>query len=140
MYPFFFLSNKVFNHISSASISARVFKFCLHDEDNQVYNCKQNQGAKFYFCLLFLFFPFSISHSKVRIWKFSSKISQKLLKLRVWNLVQTSGMTDCTEYKRISYIWLISTYICFVVVVFNIFPSYQLSIYECYSLPILYTQ
>ena len=26
---------------------------------------KQNQGAEFYFCLLFLFFPFSISHSKV---------------------------------------------------------------------------
>ena len=28
---------------------------------------KQNQGAKIYFCLLFLFFPFSISHSKVEI-------------------------------------------------------------------------
>ena len=26
---------------------------------------KQNQGAKIYFSLLFLYFPFSISHSKV---------------------------------------------------------------------------
>ena len=51
---------------------------------------KQNQGAEIYFCLLFLFFPFSISHSKVinmeifvkdfsgttrpRILKFSTKL------------------------------------------------------------------
>ena len=25
------------HHISSASMSARVFKFCIHDEDDQVY-------------------------------------------------------------------------------------------------------
>ena len=31
--PFFFLSNKIFHHISSASMSARVFKFCINDED-----------------------------------------------------------------------------------------------------------
>ena len=31
-----FLSNKIFHHISSASMSARVFKFCIHDEDDQV--------------------------------------------------------------------------------------------------------
>ena len=30
-----------------------------------MYYLKQNQGAEIYFCLLFLFFPFSISHSKV---------------------------------------------------------------------------
>ena len=59
-FPIFFL-----HHISSASMSARVFKFCIHDEYDQVYYLKQNQGAEIYFCLLFLFFPFSISHSKV---------------------------------------------------------------------------
>ena len=46
-------------------MSATVFKFCIHIEDNQVCYCKQNQGAEIYFCLLFLFFPFSISHSNV---------------------------------------------------------------------------
>ena len=45
-------------------MSARVFKFCIHNEDNKVYYCKQNQGAELYFCLL-LFFLFSISHSNV---------------------------------------------------------------------------
>ena len=30
-----------------------------------MYYCKQNQGAEIYFCLLFLFFIFSISHSNV---------------------------------------------------------------------------
>ena len=39
-------------------MSASVFKFCIHNEDNQVYNYKQNQGAEIYFCILFLFFPF----------------------------------------------------------------------------------
>ena len=37
---------------------ATVFKLCIHNEDNQVYYCKQNQGAEIYFGLLFLFFPF----------------------------------------------------------------------------------
>ena len=63
--PFFFLSNNFFHLISSASVGVTVFKFCMHNEDNQVHYCKQNQGAEIYFCLLFLFFPFSISHSKV---------------------------------------------------------------------------
>ena len=30
-----------------------------------MYYCKQNQGAEIYFCLLFLFFIFSISQSNV---------------------------------------------------------------------------
>ena len=37
-------------------MSARVFKFCIHNEDNKVYYCKQNHGAEIYICLLFLFF------------------------------------------------------------------------------------
>ena len=32
-----FLSFHFFHHISSASMSARVFKFCIHNEDDQVY-------------------------------------------------------------------------------------------------------
>ena len=59
-FPIFF-----FIHISSACISARVFKLYIHDEDDQVYYCIQNQGAKIYLCLPFLFFSFSTSHSKV---------------------------------------------------------------------------
>ena len=39
-----------FHLISSASMSARVFKYSIHNEDNQ--------GSEIYFCLLFPFFPF----------------------------------------------------------------------------------
>ena len=54
-----------FHLLSSASMSARVFKFCIHNEDNQLYDCKRNQGAEIYFCPLFVFFLFSIFHSNV---------------------------------------------------------------------------
>ena len=38
LYLSIFLSfNFFFHHISSASMSARVFKFCIHDEYDQVY-------------------------------------------------------------------------------------------------------
>ena len=60
-----FLSFQQFFHLISLSISATVFKVCKHNEDNQVYYCKQNLGAEIYFCLLFLCFPFSVSHSNV---------------------------------------------------------------------------
>ena len=64
LYLSIFLSFQHFFHlISLASISATVFKLFIHNEDNQVYYCKQNQGAEIYFCLLFLFFFFSISQS-----------------------------------------------------------------------------
>ena len=59
--PFFFLSNKLSVTDFLASIIDRVFKFYIHDEDNQIYYWKQNQGAEIYFCLLFPFFLFSIS-------------------------------------------------------------------------------
>ena len=59
LYLSIFLSFQHFFHlISLASISATVFKLYIHNEDNQVYYCKQNQGAEIYFCLLFLFFCF----------------------------------------------------------------------------------
>ena len=51
----FFLSSKFFNHISTASIIARVLKFCIHAEGNQVYCCKQNQGGENDFALFFNF-------------------------------------------------------------------------------------
>ena len=52
----FFLSN-IFPYYSPASFSAKVFKFYIHNEDNQVCYCKQNQSAEifFLFCLLFCF-------------------------------------------------------------------------------------
>ena len=37
-------------------MSATVFKFCIHNEDNQVFYCKQNQGAEIYFCIFLFFF------------------------------------------------------------------------------------
>ena len=59
LYLSIFLSfQHLFHLISLASISATVFKLIIHNEDNQVYYCKQNQGAEIYFCLLFLFFLF----------------------------------------------------------------------------------
>ena len=69
LYLSIFLSFQLFFHlISLASISATVFKLYIHNEDNQVYYCKQNQGVEIYFCLLFLytvFSFFSISQSNV---------------------------------------------------------------------------
>ena len=41
LYLFIFLSNNFFHLISLAFISATVFKLCIHNEDNQVYNCKK---------------------------------------------------------------------------------------------------
>ena len=37
LYLSIFLSNFFFHLISTASMSARVFKFCIHDEYDQVY-------------------------------------------------------------------------------------------------------
>ena len=56
LYLSIFLSFQQFFHpISSAPISPTVFKFCIHDEDNQMYNCKHNQGSENNFCLVFYF-------------------------------------------------------------------------------------
>ena len=69
LYLSIFLSFQLFFHfISSASMSARVFKVCIHNEDNQVYSCNLNQGAEIYFAFFF-YFSFILSHSTV-IWKF----------------------------------------------------------------------
>ena len=66
LYLSIFLSFQQFFHlISSASMSATVFKFCIYNEDNQVYYCKQNQDAEIYFCHYFLFFFFTITRSNV---------------------------------------------------------------------------
>ena len=59
----------------SASMRAKVFKFCIHIESDQVYCGKENQDVVINFAF---FFHFSISHSNV---KFMSKISQELLRL-----------------------------------------------------------
>ena len=57
--PFFFLSN------FSASMRAKVFKFCIHLERGHIYGGKENQDAEINFCRLFPFFLFSISQSNV---------------------------------------------------------------------------
>ena len=49
----------------SASVRARVFKFCIRLESDQVYCGKENQDAEINFCLLFPFLLFFISHSNV---------------------------------------------------------------------------
>ena len=69
-----------------------------------MYYLKQNQGAMIYFCLLFLFFPFSISHSIVMNIGIFVKDFTGNTKPRIFKLEQTLGMTSytCTVYKIIS--------------------------------------
>ena len=73
---FSFISFPLFIHFSfsqikisvtdfSASMRAKVFKFCIHLESGQIYCGKGNQDAEINFCLFFLFSLFSISHSNV---------------------------------------------------------------------------
>ena len=64
--PLVFSFKQFFHLISLASISATVFKLCIRNEANQVYYCKQNQGAEIYFFLLFLFFSF-LAHLSRRL-------------------------------------------------------------------------
>ena len=49
----------------SASMRAKVFKFCIHLESGQVYCGKENQDAEFNFCFLFPCLLFSIYHSNL---------------------------------------------------------------------------
>ena len=49
----------------SASVRAKVFKFCIHLENGQVFCGKENRDAENNFCLLFPFFLFTISQSNV---------------------------------------------------------------------------
>ena len=67
---------------------------------------------RFIFAFFSIFSFFSLSLQGNKNGNFLSKISQELLDLGFWNLVQTSGMTGCTVYKRISHIWLTSPFIC----------------------------
>ena len=84
----------------------------------------QNQSAEIYFCLLFQFFTFSISCSKVM----NMEIFLKDFSGTTWILkfgIKTSGMTGCTVYQRISHIWHISPFICpFFFLSKQFFPSY----------------
>ena len=85
-------------------MSATVFKFCIHNEYNQVYYCKQNQGCWDLILSSFSIFSFFQSLTpRLCIWKFSSKISPELLDLEFWNLVQTSDMRSCIIQPHIAY-------------------------------------
>ena len=65
----------------SASMRAKVFKFCIHLDSAQVYCGKENQDAGINFCLLFPIFCFFPSLTPMYIGKFVSKISQEQLHL-----------------------------------------------------------
>ena len=58
-----FLSFQQFFHlVSSASMSATIFKFCTYNEDKQVYlYCEQNHGAEIFPPYFFPFFYLSRS-------------------------------------------------------------------------------
>ena len=63
---FSFSPVKLFITEFSAPITARVFKFCVHLERDQVYCGKENQDSVINICLFLPFFLFfSISHSNV---------------------------------------------------------------------------
>ena len=56
----------------SAPITARVFKFCIHLENGQIYCGKENQGTEINFCLLFPFFLLSnVIHREICVKDFS---------------------------------------------------------------------
>ena len=67
LYFFIFLSlkQKIMSQIVSAPVEARVFRFCIHLEDGQVYCVKENQGANIYFAFFLNFSFLTISHSYV---------------------------------------------------------------------------
>ena len=56
LYLSIFLSfQQIFHHVSSASMSARVFKFCIYNEDNQVFTVKETKVLRFIFAFFFYF-------------------------------------------------------------------------------------
>ena len=141
LYLSIFLSFQQFFHlISSAPMSPTVFIFCKDDEDNQVSYCKHKQGSENIFCLVFLFFPFPFSNSKVvnmetfvndfpgttwpRIFKFGTYIKFD----RLYSVLKNQ--------PHMAYQSLYLSIFFFP----TIFPSYQLSIYKWYCLQTLYTQ
>ena len=65
----------------------------------------------FTFVFFFYFVSFPICHSYTNLHHFVSKISQGLLNLEFWNLVQSLGMTSCIVYLRINNLWLIIPFI-----------------------------
>ena len=72
-----------------APIGASVFTFCVHLQVDKVYCENENQDAYFHFAFFFQFFNFPSVTPIKYIWTFFlSKISQQLLDLGFWNLVQ----------------------------------------------------
>ena len=121
-------------------MSARVFKFCIHNEDDQVDYCNQNQGAEIYFCLLFLFFPFFyLSLQGNEYGNFCQRFLRNYLTwdFEIWYKHQVWQVVLCIK-ESATYGLSVPLFVHFSFFP-TIFPSYQLSIYECYSLQILYT-
>ena len=101
--PFFFLSNKNSVTDFSASMRAKVFKFCIHLESGQVYCGKENQDAEINCCLLFSFLLFSISHSNeihrdICVKDFSGTTAPRILKyIGKFDLCQRFLRNYCAE-------------------------------------------
>ena len=63
VYPFFFLSHKIFRHKFLSSCESQGLQICIHLQRFEVYHVKENHNAEIYFASFFSFF--SISHSIV---------------------------------------------------------------------------
>ena len=82
---FSFSPIKIFVTDFTASMRAKVFKFCIPLEHGQVYCGKENQDAEINVCLFFPFFLFSISlsnviHRKICVKDFSGTTAPRILK------------------------------------------------------------
>ena len=124
LYLSIFLSFQQFFHlISLASINATVFKLCTHNEDNQVYYYKQNQGAEIYFAFFFYFSFFSISQSNVMnvvifVKDFSGTALPRILKFGT-NI----------RYDKLYCVYKIQPHIAYQSLYLFIFLSFQLTWY-----------
>ena len=137
--PFYFLSDQIFYYrfLGFCESQSLQISYSSWEWPSQVYCGTENQDAEIYFYHLFPFFLFffHLSLQCNTFWKFVSKISQELLRLGLWNLVQMLGLTRCIVYKRISMLLLIIPFICpFFFLSNKTFRHIILSSYYCQSL------
>ena len=91
----------------SATTWFRIVKFCVHFQIGKVYCVNENWGANPHFAFFFQIFNFSFRHSYNTYGHFSSKFSQKLLELGLWNLWQfclfSESVTTSDGYRFLLY-------------------------------------
>ena len=98
----FFFSVKDF----SATTWVRILKFGTRLDSDELY-CVTKEQPHIAYQSLYLFIFLSLQWKK-----FSSKISQQLLGLGFWNLVQSLIVMSCIVQQKNSHILLISPFIC----------------------------